>query len=67
MVSCHLPGLHGLPGRWFDTVWQSVSGGKQLLSGGDMTQEESGMSKREWRELMVSWAGLPTRSQIFLS
>ena len=27
---------------------------KQLLAGGDMTQEESGMSKREWRELMVS-------------
>ena len=27
---------------------------KQLLAGGDMTQEDSGMSKREWRELMVS-------------
>ena len=27
---------------------------KQLLAGGHMTQEESGMSKREWRELMVS-------------
>ncbi|MAI10274.1 MAG: thymidylate synthase (FAD) [Rhodospirillaceae bacterium TMED167] len=27
---------------------------KQLLAGGDMTQKDSGMSKREWRELMVS-------------
>ena len=27
---------------------------KQLLAGGNTTQEESGMSKREWRELMVS-------------
>ena len=27
---------------------------KQLLAGRHMTQEESGMSKREWRELMVS-------------
>ncbi len=27
---------------------------KKLLAGDDMTQEDSGISKREWRELMVS-------------
>ena len=54
MVSRHLQAFMDYRGVGLTLSGKALVVVKQLLAGGDMTQEDSGMSKREWRELMVS-------------